>query len=211
MKRTSILILGAMLLLSHSLWAGGNKNEGPSVSLIYAEGQIFYHEVYITWSTEKEVPNTDFIIEASSDQKNWNIRGRVRGKGVHGAPQDYKFVDERNEQHRFYRIRQLSPGDNNVLSEITPENYSIEISLHDVTIEDAHKLIIHYSIDKDQDIMLRMYDRIGEQIVTKVMPFNEKGEHLYMMSLKGVKRGNYLIQIVQVLSNKIVAEKQFSI
>ena len=104
----------------------------------------------------------------------------------------------------YFRIRRS-------LYKFKPENYSIEISLHNVTIQNARQLIIHYSIDKDQEIMLRMYDRIGEQVVTKVMPFNEAGEHLYYMSLEGVKSGNYLIQIVQVLSNKIVAEQQFKL
>lgn len=199
-----------MMALGQSAWAEGGSGK-PSVSLVYAEGQIFYHEVFITWSTEREIPNTDFIIEASTSGDDWSIRGRVRGKGANNQIQDYKFVDDRNDQYRFYRIRQLSPGETNVLSKFKPENYSIEISLHNVTIQNARQLIIHYSIDKDQEIMLRMYDRIGEQVVTKVMPFNEAGEHLYYMSLEGVKTGNYLIQIVQVLSNKIVAEKQFSI
>ncbi|MCB9234329.1 MAG: hypothetical protein H6581_21910 [Bacteroidia bacterium] len=216
MKKTILkgLFFGLFLVnLAAFLQAGGgNSNENSSVKVIYAEGKIFYDEIYVTWTTEYERSSCDFIIERSVDGKDWFIRGKMKSKGNDQAHAEYKYVDMRDDHYKYYRIKEFHPQrGTRVLKEFQLENYSIQVDLNEVTIDNTKKLIIQYGIDQDQEILLRIYNRIGEQVVTKLMPFSKAGEYLYQLDIGGLKRGNYLLVVTQTLLDRSVAEKQFSI
>ncbi|MEM1000569.1 MAG: hypothetical protein AAGN35_26180 [Bacteroidota bacterium] len=203
-------ILSAVLIVlsPHLLGAEGGKTD---VKIIYAEGKIFYHEIYVTWSTEYEQAACDFIIEASEDGQDWRIRGRVKSKGTARSHAEYRFIDEKQAHYRYYRIRKAGAGSSDVLSSFTLENYSIAVLLDEVTIDNEKKLVLDYSIDKDQELMVRIYNRIGEQVVTKVMPFKMAGDYVYHLDISGLKPDNYLLVVTQVLLDKSVAEKAFQV
>ncbi|HHG85520.1 MAG TPA: hypothetical protein ENJ82_12305, partial [Bacteroidetes bacterium] len=177
MKKILLLICSIFpLFFTFALAVGGEKD----VKLIHAEGKIFYHEIYVTWSTEYENIACDFIIEASENNKEWRIRGRVKSKGASKRHSEYQFVDPREESFRYYRIRKSnSRGRNDILSRFELENYSITVTMEEMTIDHEKKLVLEYTVDKDQELMVRIYNRIGEQVVTKVMPFKVAGQYVY--------------------------------
>ena len=59
--------------------------------------------------------------------------------------------------------------------------------------------------------MVRIYNRIGEQVYTKVLPSKQAGEYLYQLDISHLKPDNYLLVVTQVLLDKAVAEKAFQI
>lgn len=191
--------------------AGGN-NPVVDVKMIHSEGKIFYHEIYISWSTEFERAGFDFLVEASEDGKEWRIRARVKGKGAIDRQAEYNFVDVKDDKLKQYRIRKVDPsGKMDVLAEFQLADYSIHVSLDEVVIDHEKKLLIEYTVDQDQELIVRVYNRIGEQVVTKVMPFNLAGEYIYQLDISDLKKDRYLLVVTQALLDKAVAEKAFQV
>ena len=210
MKKTLTLVLWIMFATS-LVQAGGNEPV-VDVKMIHAEGKIFYHEIYVSWSTEFERAGFDFLVEASEDGKDWRIRARVKGKGALDRHAEYNFVDVKDEKLKQYRIRKVDPsGKIDVLSEFTLADYSINVALEEVVIDKERKLLIEYTVDQDQELIVRVYNRIGEQVVTKVMPFNLAGEYIYQLDISDLKSDRYLLVVTQALLDKAVAEKAFQI
>ena len=202
--------LGMLLLVL--VWGSALRASGPNdleIKLIYAEGRIYYHEIFVQWSTEWEKSPCDFVIEASADQRDWRIRGRVKSKGTASKHSEYKFVDKKDEQFKYYRIRKMGRSGNQVLSEFELENYSIDVQLEALELQDSRRLVLEYSIDKDQELMIRIYNSIGEQVMTKVMPFKLAGDYIYHLDISDLKRDRYLLQVTQILLDKTVAEAPF--
>ena len=194
MKRIFFLVIMALLTLSFAKAEGG----GPvvDVKMIHAEGKIFYHEIYVSWSTEFERSGFDFLLEASEDGKDWRIRGRIKGKGGLDRHAEYNFVDVKDSKFKHYRIRKADPsGKIDVLSEFTLADYSINVALDEVVIDKERKLLIEYR----------------EQVVTKVMPFNLAGEYIYQLDISNLKPDRYLLVVTQALLDKAVAEKAFQV
>lgn len=208
MRKLSAVIF--FLCCSLSIWAGGGGN--VEVKVIHAEGKIFYHETFISWSTEFENQSGDYLIEASEDAKDWKLRGRVRSHGAANRQAEYNFVDTRDASLLHYRIRLLDQkGKSTVLSQFDPGNYSVTVALEEVVIDKERKLLLEYDIDQDQELMVRIYNRIGEQVYTKVLPSKQAGEYLYQLDISHLKPDNYLLVVTQVLLDKAVAEKAFQI
>lgn len=182
------------------------------VKIVHAEGRIYYSEIYVIWSTEYEKAPCDFIVEASKDGTDWRIRGRVKSKGGLTGISDYQFVDEKQDQYKFYRIRRNdSRNGNEVLSQFELENYSIDVQLEAFDVFDSKRLVLDYSVDKDQVLMIRIFNRIGEQVMTKVMPFDEAGDYIVHIDISHLRKDNYLLQVNQVLLDKTVAERAFQV
>jgi hypothetical protein len=190
--------------------AGGGGN--TDVKMIYAEAKVFYHETFIAWSTEFEAAQGEFMVEASENGKDWFIRGKQRSSGAANRQAEYQFIDKREDRITRYRIRLLdNRGRNTVLAEFTPDNYSVKVSIEEQYIERERKLLLEYSIDKDQELLVRIYNRIGEQVYTKILPTKTAGEYIYQLDIGHLKADNYLLVVTQVLLDKAVAEKAFQI
>jgi hypothetical protein len=194
------------------LLASGGGSE-PSVKLIHAEGRIFYRETFITWSTEYEKEPCEFLVEASPNGRDWTVRGRVKSHGGEAQIAEYQFVDSRDESLNHYRLRKLSAssGPNQVLANVSLENYSISVDLEEFEVNQEKKLVLCYTVDQDQELILRIYNKMGEQVVTHLMPFKWSGTFLYHLDISELKAGNYLLVVTQVLLDKSVAEKQFTV
>ena len=142
MKKLIPLFCLVLFPLTSGLFAGTGGGKDVDVKVIHAEGKIFYHEIFVTWSTEYENANFDYLIEASEDGEDWRIRGRVKSKGSANALTEYKFVDKK-EKFNFYRIRKMKPqGGSSVLSKFELENYSIAVSLDALDFADSKSLVM---------------------------------------------------------------------
>jgi hypothetical protein len=204
--------LAWLMLIAVALVKAGGNSPVADVKMIHAEGKIFYHEIYVSWSTEFERAGFDFLVEASEDGKDWRIRARIKGKGGVDRQAEYNFVDVKDEKLKHYRIRKADPnGKMDVLSEFTLADYSINVALDEVVIDHEKKLLIEYRVDQDQELIVRVYNRIGEQVVTKVMPFNLAGEYIYQLDISDLKKDRYLLVVTQALLDKSVAEKAFQV
>jgi hypothetical protein len=212
MKRL-LLLLGWMVSL-HVLASGnpGGTDANSTVKLVYADGKIFYHEVYVEWSTEFEKTPCEFFIEGSPDGKSWVIRGKIKSHGGADRITEYQFVDKRDDLLKFYRIRKLDARTGSeILTKFEPENYSVVVTLEKVFFENERRLVMEYSVDQDQELIVRVYNRIGEEVMTKVLPSKWAGDFIFQLDVSHLKPDNYILVVNQVLLDKTVAEKAFRI
>lgn len=201
-----------LIFLFTGLSVSASGGEEAVVKVIHAEGRIYYSEIYVIWSTEYENAPCDFILEASEDGEDWRIRGRVKSKGSPNQISEYQFVDEKIDTYKHYRIRRVDPrSGSEVLSRFELENYSIEVDLEELEFLESKSLVLEYSIDKDQQLMIRIFNRIGQQVLTKVMPFNKAGDYIFHLDISHLRRDNYLLQVNQILLDKTVAEQAFKV
>lgn len=181
------------------------------MKLIVAEGRIFYREIFITWSTEYEKETCEFIIEGSENGEDWVIRGRMKSRGNAENVTEYKFIDKKDETLRYYRIRKLSRNGAEVLKKFVLEDYSIQVSMEAMIMENQKSLVMEYTVDQDQELIARIYNQFGEQVTTKVMPFSWAGDFIFHLDISDLEEGSYLLVVTQVLSDKVVAESPFRI
>ncbi len=181
------------------------------VKVIHAEGRIFYNEIYVNWVTEFESEPFDFVIEKSREGEEWIIAGKVRSKGDHRHHGEYEFVECRNDEYKFYRIRKEERLGLVTLSEVELVDYSIEVDLMQVSVNHDRRLVMVYTVDKDQELLVRIYDRIGKQVLTRQMPFTWAGDFIYHLNIEELQSGRYLLVITQTLLDKSVAEKSFTL
>jgi len=209
-SRCLIFFLVFSSLLSVRLSA--NAGSDAEVKILYAEGKIFHKEVLINWTTEYENIIGDFIVEGSEDGKSWRIRGRVRSQARRGGSAEYRFTDNGKDKFRFYRIKRQGRSGWEVLSEFEVDDYSIDVvGMEELLIDKTRKLVLEIKFSEDQEVMIRVYNKIGKQVKTQVLPFQEAGDYIYQLDITDLPRGNYVLQINQVLLDKAVAERSFTV
>lgn len=212
MKRLLLLCWMMVSVAAFAAGGPGGPADNTTVKLVYAEGKIFYHEVYVEWSTEFEKNSCEFFVEGSPDGKSWVVRGRVKSHGGADKIAEYQFVDKRDNLLKYYRIRKLDARNGSeILTKFEPDNYSVSVTLEKVFFENERRLVMEYSVDQDQELIVRVYNRIGEEVMTKVLPSKWAGDFIFHLDVSHLKPDNYLLVVNQVLVDKTVAEKAFKI
>ena len=77
---------------------------------------IISNRVSLTWSVERNQVADQFIVEKSTDGKNYVMAALVFGTDKEG-PDEYKYFEKAGKQRAAYRIRLISKDDTIVLSE----------------------------------------------------------------------------------------------
>lgn len=214
----NILLLTALFAFTAlaPVYAGGPEvgepggPEDANVKIIHAEGRIFYNEIYVNWLTEYETAPFEFVIEKSNDGKKWLITGKVKSHAGSGHG-EYEYVEARDDKFKFYRIRKLDRKGMKTLKEIELVDYSIDVQLKQINVNHDKRLAMVYSVDKDQELLVRIYDRLGEQVVTRRMPFSWAGDFIYHLDISNLRSGNYLLVVTQTILDKSVAEQSFTL
>ena len=184
----------------------------PEVKVIHAEGRIIQQETYISWSTEFELNPTEFIIEGTTNGTEWVVRGRVKSQGTASQKAEYEFVDTRDDGIKTYRIRfHDAKGRAQLLAQFKADDYSVDVSLEEIVETKPRKLVLKYHMKQDQELLVRVYNRIGEEVFTKSLPSTVAGAYFYDVDISLLKPDNYLLVVTQALVDKTVAELAFQI
>jgi len=184
----------------------------PEVKVIHAEGRSIQKETYVTWSTEFELNPTEFIIEATTNGTDWVVRGRMKSQGTANQKAEYEFVDTRDDAIKSYRIRfHDGKGRAQLLAQFKADDYSVDVSLEEIVETKPRKLVLKYHMKQDQELLVRVYNRIGEEVFTKSLPSSVAGAYFYDVDISLLKPDNYLLVVTQALVDKTVAELAFQI
>lgn len=78
------------------------------VTIVSFTGTLVEDEVLLNWQTASELNNDYFIVEKSSDTKQWTAIGSVKGNGTTTVPHLYSLIDGRPlEGENYYRLKQV--------------------------------------------------------------------------------------------------------
>lgn len=81
---------------------------GLPVTLVSFNAQAAGSQVNVNWKTSSEVNNSHFVVERSYNAKNFEVVGRVEGKGTINEESVYNFIDTKPLPGvSYYRLKQV--------------------------------------------------------------------------------------------------------
>lgn len=151
-----------------------------------------------------------FIVERSTDGLNWSRFGEQPFWASPRQPEEYRFTDRLDLGYRYYRLLAHYDGGPVMLIRTTRLDL-VRALVHWEHRLDAprRRLELSYILDQPKQLLLRLYDRIGQQIHTVKIPSDRPGEHTYALDLAPLKTGAYLVEFTQVEDDLKVGEIRF--
>jgi len=159
------------------------------VELVSFNGKYFKNQVLLDWETATEVDNYGFNIErvslsTSPGEEEWETIGFVEGHGNSNSPKKYSYIDKNpvGGSNFKYRLKQIDTDGKYEYSDIV----EIEIVLSDFALYQNYpnpfnpSTTIKYSIPSNvkretSKVSLKVYDALGDEIVTLVDEEKEAG------------------------------------
>ncbi len=103
----SITVTGVSSFSPFSLGSTDNTTNTLPVELIYFDLSKKDNSVNLFWQTATEFNNNGFEIQRSSDTKDWETIGFVKGAGNSNIIQNYSFNDNSPRVFNYYRLKQI--------------------------------------------------------------------------------------------------------
>jgi len=162
----------------------------------YADGD----KVILNWSTATEVENYGFDIESSIDYKEWKKLGFIEGHGNSHSPKFYSFADKNpiGGSKFKYRLKQIDTDGKFEYSDVV----EIEIIPNDFVLYQNYpnpfnpNTKIRYQLPKESEVILKLYDILGAEIITLLNEEKEPGVYEVNFNVQHLPSGTYIYRIV---------------
>ncbi len=188
------------------------NTERPNVRLIYDYtnpveltsfiGFVNNRDVTLKWSTAIEINNAGFEIEKKSanGSSSWKKIGFVKGNGTTNEPKNYSFVDKKLETGKYnYRLKQIDFNNTSMLYDLTN---TLEIGVPkkpDLSQNYPNPFNpvtkIDYNLPYDCNVILKLYDITGREIVTLVDKTETAGYYTVQFDASKLSSGTYFYRI----------------
>src|ERR1035437_5719518 len=201
------VIITSLFLFSIQLFAGigvGYSDVGAlPVELTSFTAKQSVNGVGLQWATATEVSNFGFDIERTSlvtqnNQTNWEKIGFISGHGNSNSPNNYSFIDNKPLSGKSqYRLKQIDK-DGTFKCSKTIEVASV-ILKYDLAQNFPNPFnpttVITYSIPTSSNVLINVYNVIGERIKTLVNQYQEAGSYKINFNAVGLSNGIYFYKI----------------
>lgn len=168
------------------------------VELTLFTAQLYEHQVSLHWQTATETNNQGFEIERKLENENWERIGFVEGHGTKTNPQVYSFNDDVsniNSTSFIYRLKQIDydgsfeySDEVEVLNSAIPDDYSISQNYPNPFNPST---VISYQLPVSGNITLKVYDALGNEVVTLADGFKPSGSYEIEWDAGSVPSGVY--------------------
>ena len=168
------------------------------VELISFTGICENSRVILNWSTATELNNHGFEIERSVDNKEFITRGFVKGSGTSSEKQDYSFTEEALDGKVFYRLKQIDYNgtySNSKSIEINSVNASNFQLYQNFPNPFNPTTSIKYAVTKQEFISVKVYDEIGNEVVTLVNEVKPTGNYEVEWNASAFASGIYYYRL----------------
>jgi hypothetical protein len=137
--------------------------------------------VVLNWATATETNNSGFEVQRSTDKISYSNIGFVNGYGTTAEPKSYSFTDNTvNSGAYYYRLKQIDYNGafeySNVIEvEVgAPDNFSLEQNYPNPFNPST---VISYQMPVNGNVVLKIYDVLGNEVTTLVNEFKEAGKY----------------------------------
>jgi hypothetical protein len=159
------------------------------------------NDVILSWQTATELNNSGFQVEKMQDNNEWNEIGFVIGNGTTTEIHNYTYEDKNLSVRIYnYRIKQI---DFNGTYEYFTLDEEIEILSPDkfVLLQNYPNpfnptTTIKFSVLKKTDVVLTVFNSIGEDVVTLINDEKPAGSYEVEFNATGLTSGIYYYKIV---------------
>jgi hypothetical protein len=201
------VIITSLFLFSIQLFAGIGVGYSPVGSLpveltsFTAKQSVSGVELY--WVTATEVNNFGFDVERSyllspNDKTIWVKIGFISGHGNSNSPNNYSFIDNKPLSGKSqYRLKQI---DKNGAFKYTKIIEVVSVILkYDLAQNFPNPFnpstLITYSIPTSSNVIINVYNILGELIKTLVNGYQEAGSYKVNFDAGGLSNGIYFYKM----------------
>ncbi len=155
--------------------------------------------VRLKWSTESEVNNDYFLIEKSTDGRNFEALGTVQGKGTTYNTESYDWLDDRPSIGvNYYRLTQFDfDGTFEIFNKIVAVTFygdqEIQVSPNPVK---GDQIQLIYQTNTPGELELDIYNTAG-QLVQQLNVQTTASRNVFDISLNEISNGVYIIRATQ--------------
>lgn len=188
-----------MALIQFAVSNGGSFPGFVPVELVSFAASVSGTNVNLSWMTATEVNNQGFEIERSSDQNNWDRVGYVEGNGTTTETKYYSYTDTKLETGTYYyRLKQM---DFNGTYEYSSTVEAVVTVPREFALEQNYpnpfnpSTKINFSLAADSKVTLKVYDLLGQEVVTLVNGELAAGEQEVTFNAAGLNSGVYFYRI----------------
>lgn len=147
------------------------------------------NQVYLDWQTASEENNVGFNIEKSTDGRNWEMIGFVKGAGTTLEIQNYQFIDENPISGvNYYRLKQMDIDDKFEYSEIRSVAYGKTDAIAIYPNPTASTLTVDLGTNKGT---IQVFDLTGRLVIATLNNNNS----IQTIDFSNLQNGVYLLQI----------------
>lgn len=158
--------------------------------------------VTLNWSTATEINNSGFEVERASTsprQEAWEKIGFVQGNGTTTLAQQYSYIDKNVSAGSYsYRLKQIDFDGTFTYSPVA----EVEVSAP-VNFELAQNYpnpfnpgtTIQFSLPKSSNVLLKVYNLLGQEVATLLDGFKEAGIHYINFDAANLNSGLYIYKI----------------
>ena len=152
--------------------------------------------VNLEWTTASELNNRGFEIERSTDYIDWRTIGFREGNGTTSEPKNYSYSDNLSDVQSkvlLYRLKQIDFNGSYSYSEII----EVEIAPTEFLLAQNYPnpfnptTLISYKIPVNSFVSLKVFDVIGNEVVTLVNQEKTAGEYEIEFDASAIGSGVY--------------------
>jgi len=161
------------------------------VSWIHFDAQLINkNQVRITWSTAMELNCDKFIVERSSNAKDWQTLYTLSGSGNSITVRNYQFIDESPNQLNFYRVKQLDNNGSFEYTNTTLVRVSQTAILNIYPNPVRNRLTIQLNSLESEPISMTIVDELGKTYFETII-----NKPVKTINVSNLKTGIYFIRI----------------
>ncbi|MBK7380050.1 MAG: T9SS type A sorting domain-containing protein [Ignavibacteriales bacterium] len=157
------------------------------------------YKINLEWVTASEINNSGYDVQRSTDKINWQKIGFVPGKGTTTEKSSYTYTDFSPLAGKsFYRLAQIDfDGTINIEKEIEVDFLSLpkfELAQnYPNPFNPSTK--ISFTIPDQQNVTLKVFNSLGEQISTLVNEIKPAGVYTVNFDASALPSGLYVTQL----------------
>ena len=159
----------------------------------------------LSWVTSQETNASKFIVERSTDGRNFNEIGYVAAFGYSSTAKNYRFVDATpNKGNNYYRLKLVNIDNSFRFSEIKNVKH---LTFAEMTVSPnpvAQNMRILIDADKSEKASLFITDLAGRRVYNTSVSVNE-GSNTLNIPVSTLNSGSYVVTIQ--LANQTLVKK----
>jgi len=154
--------------------------------------------VQLNWATATEVNSHKYVIE-KSNFNNWSVIGEVKANGNSNSAKHYSFADKITTNGKFqYRLKMIDNDGSFKYSDIVEINVetpkAFELLQNSPNPFNPTTSIV-YQLANTSDVTLKVYDILGNEVLTLVNEKQEAGKYEVKLDASKLSSGTYIYRL----------------
>jgi len=167
------------------------------VELLFFEAFVKDKSVDLFWATATELNALEYVVEKTSNGKDFSEVGRVKAAGNSSVTLNYKLRDpEPDPGLSFYRLKQIDYNGEYTYSKLVATKFIDRDIKYSIFPNPAQgQASLKFVSDTDSQHEIKIFDLKGDIILEKVC-MAEKGLNFKTLDISELKQGYYTVQVL---------------